>query len=91
MHVFEIVGWFQANPKETHLQAIKIIFKYLQGTQDFGLWYPRDANITLDSYTDVVCAINVDDSKITSGGEFYMGDRLVSWFSEKQSSIYLST
>eukprot|EP00253_Pinus_taeda_P016000 PITA_16000 len=28
-----IVGRFQANPKETHLQAVKRIFKYLQGTQ----------------------------------------------------------
>ena len=34
---------------------------------------------------------NVDDRKSTSGGAFYMGPRLVSWFSKKQSSISLST
>eukprot|EP00253_Pinus_taeda_P007410 PITA_07410 len=33
----------------------------------------------------------VDDRKSTSGGAFYMGSRLVSWFSKKQSSIALST
>ena len=33
MHAVGIVGRFQANPKETHLQAVKRIFKYLQGTQ----------------------------------------------------------
>ena len=33
MHAVGIVGRFQANPKESHLQAIKRIFKYLQGTQ----------------------------------------------------------
>jgi len=32
MHAVGIVGRFQENPKETHLQAVKIIFKYLQGT-----------------------------------------------------------
>lgn len=32
---------------------------------------------------------NVDDHKITSGGVFYLGPRLVSWFSKKQSSITL--
>jgi len=32
MHVVGIVGRFQANPKESHLQAVKRIFKYLQGT-----------------------------------------------------------
>ena len=37
MHAVGIVGQFQANPKESHLQAIKIIFKYLQGTQYFGI------------------------------------------------------
>jgi len=30
---------FQANPKESHLTAIKRIFKYLLGTKDLGLWY----------------------------------------------------
>eukprot|EP00253_Pinus_taeda_P015719 PITA_15719 len=67
MHAVGIVGRFQANPKETHLQAVKRIFKYLQGTQNYGLW------------------------KSTSGGAFFMGSRLVSWFSKKQSSIALST
>jgi len=31
VHAVGIVGRFQANPKESHLQAIKRIFKYLQG------------------------------------------------------------
>ena len=34
---------------------------------------------------------NVDDQKITSGGAFYMGSQLVSWFSKKQSLMALST
>eukprot|EP00253_Pinus_taeda_P028633 PITA_28633 len=51
MHAVGIVGRFQANPKETHLQAVKRIFKYLQGTQNYGLWYPRDTNFTLHAYT----------------------------------------
>jgi len=33
----------------------------------------------------------VDDRKSTSGGAFFMGSRLVSWFSKKQISITLST
>jgi len=52
-HAVGIVGRFQANPKETHLQALKRIFKYLQGTQNYGLWYPRDTDLTLHAYIDV--------------------------------------
>ena len=32
MHAVGIVGRFQANPKESHLQEVNRIFKYLQGT-----------------------------------------------------------
>ena len=53
MHSVGIVGSFQANPKESHLQDVKIIFKSLQGTQDFGLWYPKNVDLTLHAYTDV--------------------------------------
>eukprot|EP00253_Pinus_taeda_P011090 PITA_11090 len=40
--------------------------------------------------TDVDWAGSVDDRKSTSGGAFYMGSRLVSWFTKKQISIALS-
>ena len=91
MHVVGIVGRFQENAKEAHLQAVKRIFKYLQGTHKFGLWYPKDTDLTLHAYRDADWAGSVDDIKFTSGGAFYMGSRLVSWFSKKQSSIALST
>eukprot|EP00253_Pinus_taeda_P016246 PITA_16246 len=90
MYEVGIVGRFQANPKESHLQVIKWIFKYLQATQNFGLWYPRDTDLTLHAYTDADWVGSVDDRKSTSGGGFYMGSRLVSWFNKKQSSIALS-
>eukprot|EP00253_Pinus_taeda_P012621 PITA_12621 len=67
MHAVGIVGRFQANPKETHLQAVKRIFKYLQGRQNYGLWYPRDTDLTLHAYTDADWAGSVDDRKSTSG------------------------
>eukprot|EP00253_Pinus_taeda_P010710 PITA_10710 len=76
MHAVGIVERFQANPKETHLQAVKRIFKYLQGTQNYGLWYPRDTDLTLHAYTDEDWAGSMDDRKSTSGGAFFMGSRL---------------
>eukprot|EP00253_Pinus_taeda_P003240 PITA_03240 len=92
MHAVGIVGRFQANPKVSHLQAVKRIFKYLQGTQNFGLWYPRDTELILHAYTYADWVGSVDDrKKSTGGGAFYMGSILVSGFNKKQSSIALST
>eukprot|EP00253_Pinus_taeda_P003549 PITA_03549 len=91
MHVVAIVGRFQANLKESHIQVVKRIFKYLQGTQDFGIWYLKATDLTLHAYRDADWVGNIDDRKSTSGGAFYMGLRLVSWFNKKQSLIALST
>ena len=32
---------FQASPKESHLHAVKRIIRYVIGTLDFGLYYPK--------------------------------------------------
>jgi hypothetical protein len=70
---------------------VKIIFKYLKGTLDFGLWYSRSEYFTLTTYTDADWVGSVDDRKSTSGGAFFLGNSLVSWLSKKQSSVSLST
>ena len=52
LHAVGLVGRFQAAPRENHLQEVKRIFKYLKGTTDFGLWYPKGREMTLIAYTD---------------------------------------
>ncbi|GJX24664.1 hypothetical protein Tco_0230960 [Tanacetum coccineum] len=36
---------YQAKPTEKHLHAVKRIFKYIRGTVNRGLWYPKDSSI----------------------------------------------
>ena len=40
----------QSNPKKSHLNAIKIIIKYVSGTCDFGLFYIKESNVSLAWY-----------------------------------------
>ncbi|KAL5579984.1 hypothetical protein UlMin_012426 [Ulmus minor] len=82
---------FQADPKESHLQAVKRIIRYVNGTLDYVLWYSMDTTTDLVDYSDADWAGTIDDRKSTSGGCFYLGNNLVSWFSKKQNSISLST
>jgi hypothetical protein len=91
MHVVGMVGRYQFAPKQSHLQFVKRIFRYLKETMTYGLWYPRNQNFQLTTYSDADWANCVDERKSTSGGAFFLGDSLVAWLSKNQSSISLST
>ncbi|GKA47243.1 retrovirus-related pol polyprotein from transposon TNT 1-94 [Tanacetum coccineum] len=43
----------QAKPIKKHLQAVKRIFRYLNGTINMGLWYSKDTDMSLTAYVDV--------------------------------------
>ena len=43
---------YQANPKESHMIALKRIIKYVKTTADFGVWYSKDTNDALAGYSD---------------------------------------
>jgi hypothetical protein len=52
MQTIRRVGQFQAAPKETHALEVKRIFRYLKGTKEFELWYPKGKDLSLIAYTD---------------------------------------
>ncbi|GJU50664.1 retrovirus-related pol polyprotein from transposon TNT 1-94 [Tanacetum coccineum] len=41
-----------SKPNEKHLQAVKWIFRYLNGTINMGLWYSKYIDMSLTAYTD---------------------------------------
>ncbi|GJX44499.1 retrovirus-related pol polyprotein from transposon TNT 1-94 [Tanacetum coccineum] len=58
---------YQANPKESYLVAVKRIFKYLKGTPNLSLWYPKGPGFDLKAYSDSDYAGCKLDRKSTSG------------------------
>ncbi|KAJ9553111.1 hypothetical protein OSB04_017156 [Centaurea solstitialis] len=57
---------YQADPKESHLKAVKRIFRYLKGTPNLGLWYPRDSGFDLTAFLDSDFASCKLDQKSTT-------------------------
>ena len=43
---------YQANPKESHMTALKRIIKYVKTTTEFGVWYSKDTSDVLAGYSD---------------------------------------
>nr|GEZ16168.1 copia protein [Tanacetum cinerariifolium] len=82
---------FQENPKTTHLEAVKCIFRYIRGTSHLGLWYPKGARIETVVYADPDHAGDYVDRKSTSGVCTFMGCCLTSWLVKKQTALAIST
>ncbi|GJW71606.1 hypothetical protein Tco_0128523 [Tanacetum coccineum] len=78
------------DPKTSHLEAVKRIFRYIKGTMHLGLWYPKGSGIETIVYADSDHAGDYVDRKSTSGVCTFMGCCLTSWFSKKQTALAIS-
>ncbi|KAJ9536815.1 hypothetical protein OSB04_un000039 [Centaurea solstitialis] len=82
---------FQANPKKSHMMAVKRILRYLKGTPNRGLWYLKESGFELVAFSDADHGGCQLDRKSTSGHVQFLGDKLVSWGSKKQHCVSTST
>ncbi|GJX50892.1 hypothetical protein Tco_0277737 [Tanacetum coccineum] len=67
------------------------VFRYLQGTINWGLWYSKDTAMALTAYADADHAGCQDTRRSTSRSAQFLGDKLVSWSSKKQKSTAITT
>ncbi|GJV87440.1 retrovirus-related pol polyprotein from transposon TNT 1-94 [Tanacetum coccineum] len=82
---------YRENPKTTHLEAVKRIFRYVRGTTHLGLWYPKGTGVETIVYADSDHAGDYVDHKSTSGFERSNDVCLTSWFTKKQTALDIST
>nr|GEV41014.1 retrovirus-related Pol polyprotein from transposon TNT 1-94 [Tanacetum cinerariifolium] len=54
---------FQEDPKTSHLEAVKRIFRYIKGTMHLGLWYPKGSGIETIVYANSDHARDYVDQK----------------------------
>nr|GEY91545.1 retrovirus-related Pol polyprotein from transposon TNT 1-94 [Tanacetum cinerariifolium] len=76
---------------EKHLKEVKRIFRYLRGTVNMGLWYPKGSSFGLIAFSDADHAGCIDSRKSTAGGIQFLGDKLVSWMLKKQNCTTMSS
>lgn len=86
------VAKFNSKPTTKHWTAVKRIFRYLRGTQKFGLLYKQlPKRQECIGFSDSDWAGDLSDRKSTSGYIFTVGGGAISWKSKKQSCVALST
>nr|GEU52625.1 retrovirus-related Pol polyprotein from transposon TNT 1-94 [Tanacetum cinerariifolium] len=89
---------YQEKPIKKHLTTIKQVFRYLKGTINMGLWYPKDTGFNLTAFADVDHA-GCQDSRCSTSAQF-LGDKLLTdcgfyfnkipLYSDSKSAIALS-
>lgn len=87
-----MVSRFMERPTVQHLNAVKRILRYVNGTKEYGLVYTENfGNHLLSGYSDSDLRGSVNDRKSTGGMAFYLSDSLITWVSQKQRCVALST
>ncbi|UYV72085.1 hypothetical protein LAZ67_9001767 [Cordylochernes scorpioides] len=77
-------------PNEHDLKALKRILGYLKSTLDLVLVFETSSSVELTGYTDADWG-NEKDRKSTTGYIYKLGTNLITWVSQKQNSVSLSS
>ncbi|UYV70659.1 hypothetical protein LAZ67_8000192, partial [Cordylochernes scorpioides] len=80
---------YNKDPKVIHLTALKRIYRYLKGTKSYKLCFDRIRG-KIEVFTDASWS-STKDSKSFSGYLTKLGSSLLSWKSQKQPLVALST
>ncbi|XP_070034502.1 secreted RxLR effector protein 161-like [Nicotiana tomentosiformis] len=91
MFSVSVLSRYIHSPTKQNLGAAKRVLRYVAGTVDFGIWYSKDTDFSLNGYSDSDWARSIDDRKSTSGNVFSLGSGAISWCSKKQDVVALSS
>lgn len=87
-----VVSRYTDRPMVMHYNAVKRILRYIKRTLNYGLVYSSGVgNYILSSYSDSNMAGDTDDRKSTGGVVFYLNENLITWVSQKQRCVALSS
>jgi hypothetical protein len=86
------VSRFMEAPTMEHWAAVKHLVRYIAGTLHFGCRYEHSAGeLRLIGYSDADHAGDIDERKSTTGMVFLLRGSAVSWQSQKQKAIAISS
>lgn len=88
-----LISRFMDDPRQSHLVAAKRIMRYLKGTLDYGILFPKEdqGEIELIGFSDADWCGDRVDRRSTTGYMFKLSNAPISWCSKKQPVVALSS
>ena len=91
-HAVGVGSRFMQKPSSAHWAAVKQILRYVRGTANYGCRYRAGSGkAVLLGYSDSDHAGDIGDRKSTGGHVFFLGENPVSWTSQKQKIVAISS
>lgn len=90
-HSVSVASRFLESPTVVHERAAKRILRYIKNTINIGILYLNSDTDELTAFSDADYAGDMDTRRSTSGSAFMFGSSIISWSSERQKSVSLST
>ncbi|KAL4310349.1 hypothetical protein GQ457_01G030280 [Hibiscus cannabinus] len=82
---------FLSAPTDLHMVAAHRILRYLKGSPGQGLFFPSSNELKISAFSDSDLASYPDSRKSTTGFCIFLGSALISWKSNKQSTVSRSS
>ncbi|GJY42005.1 zinc finger, CCHC-type containing protein [Tanacetum coccineum] len=86
-----LLSRFMQDPKDHHLKAVKQVIRYIKGIKEYGIIYKKEGGCRITGYSDSSYGINTDQGKGTTGIVFYFGESHITWCTQKQPTVALSS
>lgn len=86
-----LVSRFMSKPGQMHWEAVKWLLRYIKGSLNLELMYTTDKELHIQGFCDSDYAADLDRSRSISSYVFSVGGNVVSWRSNLQRVVALST
>jgi hypothetical protein len=90
-YAVNVLSQFMSQPRQIQWIVAMHVLRYLRGTVGYGQRYASSVDMSLQGHVDANWAGSAMDQKSTSGCCFTLGSAMVSWCSNKQSIVALSS
>jgi hypothetical protein len=86
-----LLARYSSAPTRRHWNGVKHVLRYLRGTTDMRLFYPKGSNSQLVGYADAGFLPDPHKGRSQTGYLFTCGSAAISWRSVKQTLVATSS
>nr|GEW17429.1 ribonuclease H-like domain, reverse transcriptase, RNA-dependent DNA polymerase [Tanacetum cinerariifolium] len=86
-----LLSRFMQEPREQHMKAIRQVLRYVKGTNDYGITYKHNGGNKIHGFSDSSYGVDTQEGKGTTGMIFNYGESPISWRTQKQVTVALSS